>query len=114
LLFDINLPARLAQDWNSPEVIIKDDLMYVHFGFPPKRRGNTVTRQTPMIIFSKRADGRFARGAALIEQFAMAARDVLRMLESVGFKSAKVIVAPTPAAVGHIFNKNRAFILARK
>jgi SAM-dependent methyltransferase len=114
LLFDINLPERLARDWNCPEIIIKDDLCYIQHGFKPQFRALTITRRIGMIVFSKLVDGRFARSTALIEQFAMPAQDVLDLAKSAGFRHAEVIVATGEDPVGHIFNKNRAFILARK
>jgi SAM-dependent methyltransferase len=113
-LFDINLPERLSNDWNWPEVIFKDDLFYVHIGLPPTFRANTVVRRTPMIVFSKLPDGLFVRSAALIEQFAMPQQDVLELLASVGFRQMEVVVPATTEPIGHVFNKNRAFIMARK
>jgi len=113
-LFDINLPERLAHDWDRPEVIIKNDILYVQVSFRPKVRGNRVVRRTPMIVFSRCSDDHFVRSVALIEQFAMPVREVVALALSAGFRSADVLTPPTAHAVDHIFNKNRAFILARR
>jgi ubiquinone/menaquinone biosynthesis C-methylase UbiE len=114
LLFDINLPERLAGDWSNPEVIVKDNLAYIQLGYAPVARKGTITRRTQMIIFKKTKRDVFARIDALVEQFSMSLSDVIKLLEGSGFRHIELISKQNETPKGHIFNKNRAFLCARK
>ncbi len=52
-LFDINTQARLRDDLNDPEVIIKKDLTYVQVGVKLSMIGSFVLQQHIMQIFKK-------------------------------------------------------------
>jgi SAM-dependent methyltransferase len=114
LLFDINLPERLASDWDSPEVIVKDGLVYVQVAEAPVFEGTCVRRRTPMVIFKREPSGFFRQHEALIEQFAMPLEAVTSMLKNTGFSQVEVIGEEGSNPRGHIFNKHRAFVLAGK
>jgi SAM-dependent methyltransferase len=114
LLFDINLPERLASDWDSPEVIVKEDLVYIHMGETPSFEGDCIRRRTPMVIFKRDPSGLYRQHEARIEQLAMPLGTVMSMLRDVGFSRVDVIREEGPSPRGHIFNKHRAFLLAGK
>lgn len=114
LLFDINLPKRLSEDWNSPEVIVKESLVYIQVSEPPVFEAENVRRRTPMVIFKRHPSGMFTQHEALIEQFAMPLAAVISMLRDIGFSSVEVVAEEGAQPRGHVFNKHRAFLAARK
>lgn len=113
-VFDINLPRRLTHDWNTPEVILKDGLVYVQLAYPSRTIDGGVVRRTPMIILELNATGFYQRTHAMIEQFALPLSEVLEMVRAAGFTEVALLQGSESAPVGHIFNKNRAFISAHK
>jgi SAM-dependent methyltransferase len=114
LIFDINLPERLCEDWDAPEVIVKDDLTYVQLAYPWKRVDGGVVRCTPMIVYQRTHAGTFQRLGALIEQFALPLQTVVEMLRASGFTEIALLQDATEVPVGHIFNKHRVIISATK
>jgi hypothetical protein len=76
--------------------------------------GSGVLRATPMIIFYRNDDGRFERRLALIEQFAAPLQEVVNLLGDCGFSETRILQEPDANPQGHLFNRNRAFILATK
>lgn len=113
LLFDYNLPERLNMDWNSPEIIIKDHLTYIQIGNDPIHAGRTISRRTPMVIFEEGYNGTFQRHIAAVEHFSMPLEDTIAALRAAGLTKIEVVAHEGPTPNGHIFNKHRAYLLAR-
>jgi len=114
LLFDINLPKRLSEDWNSPEVIVKENLVYVQLSEKPSFEAENVRRRTPVVIFKRHPSGLFSQHEAHIEQLALPLTAVTSMLRDIGFSAVDVKAEEGWQPRGHIFNKHRAFLAARK
>ncbi|MFY9287535.1 MAG: class I SAM-dependent methyltransferase [Alphaproteobacteria bacterium] len=113
LLFDYNLPERLAADWNAPEVIPKDHMVYIQLADEPVIVGNTITRRTPQIMFMRNEHGSFDRYDATVEHSSMPLKDTLQALHDAGLSRTEVIACEGSTPNGHLFNKNRAYILAQ-
>lgn len=114
LLIDVNLPARLANDWDSPEVIVKPEVVYIQLARPPIFEDGGVRRQTPIVLFLRGNDGRFVKRHMLIEQFAIPLEGLCELLRACGFSHLEMLQESTPNPQGHIFNKNRAFLAATR
>jgi len=113
-VFDINLPDRLRNDWNVPEIIAKPDALYVQLSYPVKSAGAGIRRTTPMLVLRRTEDGETAIAIAMIEQFALPLSDAYVRLRRAGFDAPELLSSIGSVARGHIFNKNRAFICARR
>jgi SAM-dependent methyltransferase len=113
LAFDVNTPERLTRDWDYPEVIVKEDLTYIHIGLEVKHFGGCVTRRTPMIIF-KRHGALFERIQALVEHMAVPNATIERILKESGFSRVSWYFPSKEQTKRHIFLKQRAFFVAEK
>ncbi|HYX49364.1 MAG TPA: class I SAM-dependent methyltransferase, partial [Ktedonobacteraceae bacterium] len=114
LVMDVNLPERLKDDWSNPEVIIKNDLVYIQTAEPAVIMGNAIQRRCRMMVFKGNGFGLFTRAMIVVEQYAIPLIDMNEMLKSCGFRGVDLLFHSGSAPVGHIFNKNRAFFSARK
>ena len=114
LLLDVNLPDRLLHDWNAPEVIAKPEVVYIQLARPAVLEKEGVRRQTPVIMFKHDGDGRFSRYGMLIEQFAIPLDELCAMISESGFSDIQILQDASPLPMGHIFNKHRAFVSARR
>jgi SAM-dependent methyltransferase len=114
LLFDVNLPERLAHDWTSPEVIVKKNVTYIQVAHNPVIRNDSVLRRTVMMAFRRLNSGEFTRTHAEVEQFALPIDEIVRLLKQCGFHNVEMVSTVGRNPIGHVFNKNRAFLCAQK
>ncbi|MCK4784400.1 MAG: class I SAM-dependent methyltransferase [Desulfobacteraceae bacterium] len=112
-LFDVNLPERLLEDWDSPEVIIKSSATYVQCALRPRKAKGSVRRKILMLIYSE-TDGRIEKHFTLVEHLAISKERIFEMLRRSGFSEVQDTTDRVKRRTSHIFLRNRLFVYAVK
>ena len=111
LLFDVNTPKRLKEDWNNPEVIISPKCTYVQVSSELKEKNNLVWRSLYMEAYTKEIMAPGKSGRVLVTQMAAPSETIGKMLSSSGFTFKKYELNEPEK---HIFFKNREFYVCEK
>lgn len=112
-IFDMNTEERLLEDWRYPEVVVKESITYLQCGLHFERSENRALARILMQIFAA-SNGAWTRYQALVEQIAFPIPSVFQMLRETGFTEVRTLTEFDSLRQGHIFMKNREFIVASR